>query len=66
MNIPDNYDYFKKHQDELDDKLEELPSCEYCGEAIQSNKCYLIDNEVLCHECLDEHYSVRVEDLKGD
>ena len=63
MNIPDNYDYFKKYQSELDDKLDRLPLCDYCEEPIQSDRCYLINNEVLCPECLEEHYGVYVDDM---
>lgn len=36
--------------------LDELPRCAYCGEPIQDDYCWEIDDEIICEECLNEHY----------
>lgn len=36
--------------------LDRLPVCTYCGEPIQDDFCYEINDEIICEECLNEHY----------
>ena len=63
MNIPDNYDMWEQHDHEKEKQLDELPECDYCGHKIQSDHYYDIDGEILCEECLHEHYRKRTEDF---
>jgi formylmethanofuran dehydrogenase subunit E len=52
MYIPDNYDAFSSHQAELDNWLEKRPVCSICGEHIQDEECYLVNDEYICIECM--------------
>lgn len=51
--VPDNYDRFKKHDAELERRLQELPVCDCCGEHIQEESFHRIFGEVICDRCLD-------------
>ena len=42
--------------------LEKLPKCSYCDKPIQEDYCYEINDELVCRECLDEHFRKWVED----
>ena len=39
-----------------------LPECADCGEKIEDDKCYVINDEPICESCM-EHYKVRTSDL---
>ena len=38
--IPDNYDFFRMHEDEQDKWLEQRLVCVCCGDHIQDDYCY--------------------------
>lgn len=42
--------------------LEKLPKCAYCNEPIQDDKCYLINDELVCPECLEREHEKRTDD----
>lgn len=42
--------------------LERLPKCAYCGEPIQDDKCYLINDELVCPECLVREHEKKTDD----
>ncbi len=42
--------------------LDKLPVCSYCGEPIQDDFCYVINDEIICEECLEENFRKRVDD----
>lgn len=44
----------------------ELPVCTCCGEPIQDDFYYEIDDEILCEECLKDNYRKSVEDYIED
>lgn len=52
MNVPDNYDQWEAHEREKERQLERLPVCEVCGNPIQDEHLYLINDEFICDECL--------------
>ena len=52
----DRYD--AKQQRELD----KLPVCVDCGEAVTDDHFYLINDEVICPDCLDAGYRKAVDD----
>ena len=56
MNIPDNYDLWEAHQAKQDKWLSERLVCEYCGQPIQEDFYYEINDEVVCEKCLDRHF----------
>ena len=43
-------------------QLKRLPICAYCGEPIQDDKCYLINDELVCPECLVREHEKRTDD----
>lgn len=53
---------FAYHDMEQCRKLDILPVCENCGEPIQDEHLFLINDEFLCWECLKENYRKRTED----
>lgn len=62
MNIPDNYDLWEAHERELERELERFPFCEICGNPIQDEHLYLINDEFICQECLERDFRKKVED----
>ena len=44
----------RKMQDE-DEWLKSLPVCSYCGQHIQDDEYYEIDEEKVCEECLRDY-----------
>lgn len=47
---------------EQDRELEKLPKCADCGEPIQDDHFYLINDEPICPNCLDSNYRKDTED----
>lgn len=62
MNIPDNYDQWEAHEREQERRLAELPVCADCGNPIQDDHFYLINDEPICPDCLDAGYRKQTED----
>ena len=62
MNIPDVYDLWEAHDQEQEQALEKLPYCEICGNPIQDEHLYLINDEFVCQECLDRDFRKDVND----
>lgn len=46
-------------------ELDKSPKCADCGEPIQDEHCYLINDEPICEDCLKSHYRKRTESLTG-
>lgn len=44
-------------------RLSRLPKCADCGEVIQDEDFYLINDEPICEECLNHNYRMRTEDF---
>lgn len=63
MGIPDNYDLWKAHDDEMEKALERLPVCCECDEPIQDDTLYVFDNNPICKSCLELHHEMSVEDF---
>lgn len=64
MCVFDNIDAFNWHDAEQQRQLSKCPKCVECGEPIQDEYCYCIDNELLCSDCMDDHYKVSTEDYE--
>ena len=47
---------------ERDAELEKLPVCADCGEPVQDDHFYLINDGVICPNCLDSNYRNEIED----
>lgn len=54
---------FLRHDAEQAAELAKLPKCEYCGEAIQDEYCYEINDSLICEECLKRHFRRDVDDF---
>ena len=52
----DNYDLFEMHDAEQERKLQKLPVCVYCNEHIQDESFFLINDEVICEDCMDSYF----------
>lgn len=61
----DNYDLWAEYDSMKEEELEKLPKCSECGEPIQSDECYEINDELICPECLRENHRKWVEDYCG-
>lgn len=55
-----DYDYYSIQQEK---QLEKLPVCRECGEHIQDEYAYRINDEYICNECMEDF---RVEILLED
>lgn len=53
---------FNRWDDEQQRRLEKLPQCSHCGEYIQEDHYYLINDEIFCSDCLDNEFRKEVED----
>ena len=62
MTIPDNYDLYKAHEREQEQRLAELPVCVVCDQPIQGEHLYLINDEFVCPECLERDFRKEVDD----
>ena len=50
------------YQAALDKEEEALPRCSICDEPVKDDYFYLINDEVVCPECLEYHYRKEVND----
>ena len=44
------------------DYIEKLPECDYCGSKIQDEFLYCINDEIICEDCLNDHFRKDVDD----
>ena len=51
---------FLRYDRERQEEEDELPHCDYCGEAIYEHY-YLINDDIVCEECLCENFRHNVE-----
>ena len=54
--VPDVYDQWERHEQKQQSEMDKLPECCYCDEPIQDEYCYEINDELICVECLNEHF----------
>lgn len=62
MKMLDNYDLFVLHDMEQEREREKLPLCDYCGNEIMEEHFYIIGDEFICQECLDDTFKVATID----
>ena len=61
--IPDYLDHWSEHNRQKEEKLHQLPKCEYCGQHIQDEYCFEINDEIICEGCLKDNFRKSTEDL---
>lgn len=54
---------FESHDAECSRWLASRPECSICGEPIQEDTCFEINDEVICEDCLNDNYRKAVEDI---
>lgn len=54
---------FLRYDAEQCEKLEQLPKCSECGEPIQDEYCYEINDMLVCEECLNICYRKPIENF---
>lgn len=53
---------YLRYDAEQQAKLDKLPKCSECGQPIQDEEAYYINDEWICQECLDDNYKRWVDD----
>lgn len=53
---------FLNHDARQQAYLDKLPKCENCGQPIQNEHYYVINDENICPECLEKHFKVANEE----
>ena len=61
--IPDYYDKWSEYNRQQEEALNRLPECDYCGEHIQEEHCFVINDEIICEGCMMEHFRNAVDDI---
>ena len=46
----------------LDEAKSRLPRCSVCGEPVTDDHLFVINDEIICEECLVENYRKNTED----
>ncbi len=54
MRIPDNYDAWSAHDTRQQKKLDKCPTCSWCGYKIQTEEAYVINDKMVCTDCIDD------------
>lgn len=54
---------FLRHDEEQNRWLESLPECADCGEPIQDEHCYEINDEYICPRCMEDLHRRDCESL---
>lgn len=62
MRIPDNYDLWEAHDIKQERERMRRPKCSLCGEHIQDEHLFLINDEFICTECLITNFKKETED----
>lgn len=52
--VPDVTDKLDAYMNEQEREAEKLPVCEWCGEHIQAEDCYIICGDIVCPDCIDD------------
>ena len=55
---------YERYCAKQDRELDHLPTCYECGEKIQTDECYDINDELICPECLKNNHRKWVDDYE--
>ena len=58
----DNYDIWLAHEREQQNALDRLPYCVRCGEHIQDDILFDINDELYCRDCAEAEFERSTED----
>ena len=59
----DNYDLWYAHDSQLESQLRVLPECCECGEKIQDEYLFEVNDEYICERCMESNHRKYVDDL---
>lgn len=62
MPLLDNYDLFCRHEAEQEAALRKLPVCSECGDPIQADELFEINDELICPQCMVDNHRKWTED----
>lgn len=62
MKIPDNYDQYRRHEAEQERQRARLPVCDYCNDPVEDDHFFLVNDEIICPDCMDKHFRKDVDD----
>ena len=62
VKIPDNYDLFEQHDAKQQEALSKRPVCSCCGDPIQDEYFFLIQESPVCDICLNNIFRISTED----
>lgn len=54
---------FHRYDAEREAELRRLPRCSECGERIQDEHCFAINDETICENCMNEQHRKLTTDL---
>ena len=54
---------FHRYDAEQQKKLDRLPKCSECGEPIQDEFCFEVNDELVCDECMHNNHRKSVDDF---
>lgn len=60
--MKDNYDLWEDHDAKQEEWLKRLPVCDCCGEPIQDEHCFVIEDEIYCEGCMIELFRKDTDD----
>ena len=56
---------YERYEAELESARELLPECEECGEKIEDDFLFDINDCLICEECLNKHFRKHTTDYMG-
>ena len=56
---------FERHSADQERQLDKLPECCECGQKIQDEFCYEINDELICPNCMNDNHLKLVSDVEG-
>lgn len=60
--MEDNYSQWEAKTRREEQWLEKRPVCFYCGEPVQEDHYFDINDEVVCQDCLDAHFRKDIDE----
>lgn len=54
---------FHRYDAEQQRMLDRLPKCSECGEPIQDEFCYEVNDELVCDKCMNTYHRKSVDDF---
>lgn len=64
--MKDYNDFFEDYDRDQARGRAKLPVCSVCREPIQDDFLYVIDDEIICEECLRENFRKSTDDFIGE